>query len=108
MQITLTIQRQAPPGMLRKRMQHVVQEANSAVDGYGLRLAGLRGMAVGAAEERGRGVRGEFAAVEVNREDNFRLVGVARNRARADSCGHGCVGVVVEGWEFLGWRRYRR
>nr|POE56811.1 hypothetical protein CFP56_33783 [Quercus suber] len=88
-QVAARRQRQRPPGVLRQRVQHVVQEADAGVDGDGLGGGGLRGV-------RGVGRRGERLedpAVEVQRELDLGLVGVARERGGAGrSFGrrHGC------------------
>lgn len=79
MEVTLADDGEAPPRVLREGVEHVVQEADARVDADGLRLARLRGVVVAGLEEARVRVRGEVAAVEVQRHLDLGLVGVARD-----------------------------
>lgn len=91
--IALAVERHAPAGVLRQRMQHVVQEADARVDGNHLRLARLRGVCAGDLEKSGVGILGKLAAVDAEGDLDRRLVGVAdksRSTDRKSGGGH-CV-----------------
>ena len=75
--VALAVYGQTPARVLGQGMEHVVEEANSSVDGNLLRLAGLGSMAVTIVEETGVGVWGKAAAVKVEGELDLGLVGVA-------------------------------
>lgn len=88
-QVAAGAQAHAPAAVLGQGVQHVVEEANAGVDADGLRLGLLRGVleggAIGAVE------LGQGAAVEVERELDLGLVGVAVDDGGADARdgGHG-------------------
>lgn len=66
-------------------MEHVVEESDTSVYRDDLGFAGLGGMAGGSGfEETSIGVGWEFAAVEVDGELDFGLVGVAGESSRSD------------------------
>jgi hypothetical protein len=64
--------------MLRKSMEHVIQEANPGIDSDGLRLRSLRRMAVGPVQEPAIRVGWECATVQIDRQLDLGFVGVAR------------------------------
>ena len=85
MQIALAGEGKAPAGVLGQGVQHVVEEADAGVDADCLRLARLRGVTVGAGDlEALVGLGRERAAVEVERNLDLGLVGVAREGGPAD------------------------
>lgn len=79
MEVTLADDGEAPAPVLRERVKHVVEEADARVDADRLRLARLGGVVVAGLEEARVRVRGEVAAVEVQRHLDLGLVGVARD-----------------------------
>jgi hypothetical protein len=82
-QVAAGAQAHAPAAVLGQGVQHVVEEADARVYADGLRLGLLGGVfeggAIGAVE------LGQGAAVEVERELDLGLVGVAVEDCRADA-----------------------
>jgi hypothetical protein len=102
---------QAPAGVFGEGVDHVVEEADACVDGDFLACRGLRGMVfvdffafavevllVEARPEVGFGVGVEGAAVEVERDLDFGLVGVAVERGGAWHCGGGFAALLCVFW----------
>lgn len=76
--VALASKRKTPAGMLGKRMEHVVKEANAGIDADSLRFASLSGMAVGDTDvQAGVGLGRECAAIKVECDLDLGLVGVA-------------------------------
>lgn len=79
MEVTLADDGETPARVLREGVEHVVQEPDARVDADRLRLARLRRVVVARLKEARVRVRGEVAAVEVQRHLDLGLVGVARD-----------------------------
>jgi hypothetical protein len=82
-QVAAGAQAHAPAAVLGQGVQHVVEEADARVDADGLRLGLLGGVFEGGAIDAVE--LGQGAAVEVERELDLGLVGVAVEDGRADA-----------------------
>jgi hypothetical protein len=95
-QVAAGAQAHAPAAVLGQGVQHVVEEADAGVDADGLRLGLLGGVFEGGAIDAVE--LGQGAAVEVERELDLGLVGVAVEDGGADALFGGHDGRIGGGW----------
>jgi hypothetical protein len=95
-QVAAGAQAHAPAAVLGQGVQHVVEEADAGVDADGLRLGLLGGVFEGGAIDAVE--LGQGAAVEVERELDLGLVGVAVEDGGADALFGGHDGRIGGSW----------
>jgi hypothetical protein len=85
MQIPLAIQRQTPPGMLSQRMQHMIQKPNPRIDSNSLTLRSLTRMSIRPIQQPLIRILRKRTPIQINRQHDFRLIRIARERRGAYS-----------------------